>query len=264
MREARNVARGFIYVMTTLNRDYEQKAFCYVPTQWGNRLYFGPCKIPMRAKMKPGDHVFGISPSSTGTRRIVFVAQLEERITFAEAYDRFPELRAPEGPILVEPVNGWGSFPDNCYQPIPGQMHGDDWKKDLASRELDAFFVCSKREGSRGRWLGRYGPQIDDEILTFLKDCSVHGRAGFLSPKNKDATKNNPVRHGGLNTGLHLETDEPESLIKLCAACTPGSALLDRVSTPTRQSEVDGNCSVQSRGPQLSSKKPILLIKRKC
>jgi hypothetical protein len=257
------MARGFIYVMTTLTKDYVQKAFCNVPTQWGDRLYFGPCKIPMRPKMKPGDVVFGISPSG-GTRRIVFVAELEERITFAEAYDRFPELRAPQGPILVKPVNGWGRFPESSYEPIPGQMHRDGWKADLASKQLDAFFVCSKREGSLGRWLGKYGPQLDDETLAFLKKCSLHGPAGVLSQKNKDATSSNPIHHGGLNRGLHLETDEPETLIELCAARSPEPGLLDRVLTPARQSGVCGECGVQRRAPQLSSKKPILLIKRKC
>lgn len=59
------MARGFIYVVTTLTRGYMQKAFCNVPTQWGDRLYFGPCKKPMRPRMQPGDYVFGISPTAS-------------------------------------------------------------------------------------------------------------------------------------------------------------------------------------------------------
>ena len=192
-----------------------------MPTWWRDRLYFGPCKIPMRPKMSPGHWVFGISPANGTARRIVFVAELEKPITFAEAYDRFPDLRAPEGPILVKPVDGRGSFPESSYEPIPGQMHGDGWKRDLATKKLDAFFVCSKPKPHdwRGRWLGKYGPEIDDEILAFLRTCSVHGVKGQLSARNTDATLVIPMAHRGPRGFLyrvHLETNEAETLIELC------------------------------------------------
>ena len=61
---------GFVYVVTTLTKDYIQRKFCNVPTEWGDRLYFGPCKIPMRPKMKCGDYVFGISPAKPQPRRV--------------------------------------------------------------------------------------------------------------------------------------------------------------------------------------------------
>jgi hypothetical protein len=43
---------GFIYIVNTLNRDDVQNAFSDIPTQFGNRIYFGPCKISMRPKNK--------------------------------------------------------------------------------------------------------------------------------------------------------------------------------------------------------------------
>lgn len=240
------MARGFIYVVTTLTRGYVQKTFHNVPTQRGDRLYFGPCKKPMRPKIRVGDYVFGISPSSTPTRRIVFVAQIEERIRFAEAYERFPELRGPEGPIHVRPVHGSGPFPTSEYEHIPGATHATKWKADLETRERDAFFVCAQRNAWVGRWLGPCGPQIDAEILAFLRTCSVHGASGCLSARNPDATINNPVAHGRLYTGLYLETDQAERLLELCAARMAGNDddFFDRVVTPERRPRPGGGGAV--------------------
>jgi hypothetical protein len=260
------MAKGFIYVITTVTRDYVQGAFFHVPTEWGDRIYFGPCKKPMRPKMQEGHWIFGISPSNGTARRIVFVAQIEERITFGEAYDRFPELHGPAGPIHVRPVSGWGRFPESSYQHIPGANHPNDWKTDLATKELDAFFVCAKRERWRGRWLGQYGPKIDSEILAFLKTCSVHGSAGFLSSQSREATLENPIAHRGprgLLFRAHLETDEPETLVALCAARIPGALALDRVMTPSRQDGASGECHPRRRSLQ-SWPQPVRIIKKNC
>ena len=170
----------------------------------------------MRPKVRPGDYVFGVSPSNIPPRRIVFIGHVEERITFREAHERFPSLHGPKGPIHVEPVSRLDTFPRCSYAHIQGAMHGKDWERDLASRDLDAFFVCTPRQGSVGRWLGEYGPEVNGKILDYLRTCSVHGRAGELSPTNKDATLSNPIAHGRLYTGLHLETGRPEVLVNLC------------------------------------------------
>lgn len=42
------MATGFIYTVRTLTKEYVQKGFQNVPTQYDGRLYFGPCKRPMR------------------------------------------------------------------------------------------------------------------------------------------------------------------------------------------------------------------------
>lgn len=247
------MARGFIYVVTTLTRDYVQETFHNVPTQWGDRLYFGPCKKPMRPRMRVGDYVFGISPSKPRPRRIVFVAQIEERMRFAEAYERFPELRGPEGPIHVRPVHGSGPFPTSEYEHITGATHPTKWKADLETRERDAFFVCAQRNAWLGRWLGPLGPQIDDEILAFLRTCSVHGASGCLSTRNPDATIDNPVAHGRLYTGLHLETDQAERLLELCAARMAGNGddfFLDRVVTPERRPRTSPGAAVIRMPPE--------------
>jgi len=226
------MATGFVYTVTTLNRNYIQKAFCNVPTQFGERLYFGPCKRWMRPKVRPGDFVFGLSPSSVGPRRIVFIGHVEERIAFREAHERFPELRGPEGPIHVAPVNRPGAFPRCSYAHVHGAMHEDTWEDDLASRELDAFFVCAERSGCVGQWLGKNGPELNQDILDFLRTCSVHGSAGELSSRNDDATRQKPIAHGGLYTGLHLETNRPERLVSLCEAAVP--TLPEDAETPMR------------------------------
>jgi hypothetical protein len=52
-------------------------------------------------------------------------------------------------------------------------MHGMEWEKDLASRDLDAFFVCIHQRGCVGCWLGDIGPKVDADIL-------VSGQVNFV------------------------------------------------------------------------------------
>lgn len=238
------MSTGFIYIVNTLSKEYVQDAFCRVPTQFGNRIYFGPCKKPMRPKIKPGDYIFGISPSHVGTRRIVFICNVEERITFGEAYQRFPYLRGPEGPIHVQPVNGSGKFPNCSYKHIPGSIHPDNWEKDLGSPELDAFFVCHIQKSFVGRWLGKYGPEVNHDIFNFIRrKCSVHGQVGKLSDYNKDATLSNPVVYRKLFTGLHLETNEPNTLLGLCDdRMHEYVEYLDEIPIPSRHDIQSGSC----------------------
>jgi hypothetical protein len=258
------MSKGFIYVVDTVQPGYVQKAFLNVPTEFESVLYFGLCKVSMRPKMFPGHWVFGISPGRAGIRRILFAAKLEERITLAEAYDRFPALRGPKGPIYVRPVDGAGPFPWSSYEHIPGAAHEDRWFLDLPTEDHDAFFICSNRDSWRGRWLGKYGPEIDNDILEFLKRCSVYGRAGLLAAQNRDATIEKPIRHGGLFTGLHLETDQTESLLRLCTSRMTGVTLLDGGLTWTRRSGLAGEYGTRECVPKRSVKKPIRTIRRKC
>ena len=98
-------------------------------------------------------------------------------------------------------------------------MHADDWRADIRTRELDAFFVCEPVGDCLGRWFGAAGPAVKGSILEFLRKCQVWGRAGFLSPQNSAATENTPICHGRLYTGLHLEADRPDELVQLiCGA----------------------------------------------
>lgn len=247
------MATGFIYVVTTITKEYIQEKFRNVPTEWGDRLYFGPCKRRMRPKMKCGDYVFGISKSKPHPRRILFAANIEECITFKEAYECFPDLQGPGGPIHVCPIQGTGSFPASHYKHIPGSEHETDWQRDLLNPEKDAFFVCSKRDDWQGRWLGVHGPKIDYEILSFLKTCSVHG-ASLLSKKNIDAIIDDPIRHRGPkgfgNIGLHLETNQPEVLLDLLGArMTAKPSDFDRLIVPQPNSGQSGGsrCSKSSR-----------------
>jgi hypothetical protein len=248
------MATGFVYIVRTAGtKDYIQGEFCNVPTEWGDRLYFGPCKKPMRPKMKCGDYVFGISKSKLRPTRILFAAKIEECITFAEAHKRFPELKGPQGPIHVCPIQGTGSFPASHYKHIPGSMHAKDWQSDLATPEMDAFFVCCERMDWQGRWLGVCGPEIDNGLLDFLKTCSVHGLKGPLSEQNIYADLHHPIRHlgskGFLYAGLHLETNQPEALLKLLGARTTAKPIdLDRLPVPKPSTErsVGLGCSKSS------------------
>jgi hypothetical protein len=150
----------------------------------------------------------------------VFIARIGERMTFAEAYAHHPELRGPPGPIHVRPAARPGPwFPDSEYEHIPGANHADNWRADLRTPDLDAFFACDRASGPLGAWLGASGPTLAEPLMEFLRTCSVWGNAGKLRDDNPSATVNIPVRHGGLFTGLHLETDRPDQLIRLvCGA----------------------------------------------
>ena len=236
------MATGFIYVVKSVNRDYMQRASCNVPTEFGDRLYFGPCKKQMRPRMKTRDFIFGVSPACTSPRRIIFVAEIEDPMTFAEAYLRFPGLQGPEGPIHVRPIPGIGAFPQSSYEHIPGSMHEDDWVDDLATPDLDRFFVCRQRDGFEGRWLGSSGPEIDDEILAFLNTCSVYGRAGYLGQNT--GTLRNPIAYGGMYTGLHLETPSPEVLTAICRNRISGEDEPESGPAPPRS---PGPCAIKNR-----------------
>jgi hypothetical protein len=237
---------GFIYVVNTVTSSYAQPAFCNVPTPLDDRLYFGPCKMYMRAKMEPGDFIFGVSPSCNSAkapRRIVFIAEIEERMTFAAAYRRFPDLRGPAGPIHVEPKSGIGAFPQSSYRHIPGSMHSGDWVRDLATPDRDRFFVCCPRNDWLGCWLGACGPEIDGEILSFFNRCSVHGAPGCLG--RNGGTRRNPIAHGGLYRGLHLETRSPEVLLRLCRNQISPDDDFRRDPAPLRSSKKRGGCDAK-------------------
>lgn len=209
---------GFIYIVDTVTRAYEQPGFSCVPTVWQDRLYFGACKVPMRPKMRSGDWIFGVSPSKTKRRRIVFATQIDEPITFAEAYRRYPSLRGPEGPNPVRPVKRPGlPWPHSEYEPIKGSSHESRWDRDLARPDLDRFFVCRTPDGFRNRWLGADGPLVDPEILGFFNRCMVFGQSADGTKRNT-GTPTAPIALGGLYKGLHLETSQPERLLALCEA----------------------------------------------
>ena len=237
---------GFVYIVATATQHYMQQSFRNVPTEFEGRIYFGPCKKQMRPKMQLGDYAVGISPAGETPRRILFVTRIEERISFAQAYERFPGLRGPEGPIHVRPVKRGGlRFPESDYEHIPEAAHEDSWVKDLKTRDLDAFFVGAQCGGWLGKWLGRAGPAVDDPIVEFLKDCAVYGSAGRLA-STSSASRGKPVAYRGLCTGLHLETDQPEKLVALCEGrvrketTLPGSSSRERHSVPRSP---NGRCS---------------------
>lgn len=238
---------GFIYVVTSVGKDFKQPSLQAVPTWFGDRLYFGPCKRAMRPRMRPGDFVFGISPSlgSRKPRRVLFGAKIAERMTFEAAYHQYPFLRGPEGPIHVTPHGIPGTrFPYSRYEHIPGANHPGDWPSDLATPDRDAFFVCDAATECTGRWLGASGPLVEGDILGFLRNCQVWGSVGFLSASNQDATSMTPVRYRKLFTGLHLETNDPIRFISLICQCQ-ASAGEEKPHVPT--SPATGNFPRKAR-----------------
>ena len=191
---------AFAYIVATVQPDYFQEQPCHVPCERDGRLYFGPCKEEMRPRVKPGDYIFGISPSGTHPRRIVFIMPVAEKITFAEAYRRYPKLRGRDCPIHVCPKDGGG------YEHIPGAMHPDKWKRDISPKERDAFLVGDPAHDWIGCWLGPEGPKLNTVIVRLLRRMAVYDARGRLRRKQNDqATACTPISHEGLFRGLHLE-----------------------------------------------------------
>lgn len=217
--------RGFIYVVTTVGKDYQQSD-CRrdVPTVWEDRLVFGPCKVNMRPKMNLGDYIFGISPSGAGIRRIVFAAKITEVLRFEDASIKYQEDWTASGitPICVKPVsknNRIGMFPISHYDHLVGAKHTDSWKKDIPTKQHDRCFICEPVI-TELPWLGGKGPATSGRILNFLKSCELWG-SNIHAQLNGWATEVQPIIYqrdelgGRLYTGLHLETDKPEQLVNL-------------------------------------------------
>lgn len=216
---------GFIYIVNTVTPAYQQPDFSCVPTVWKDRLYFAACKVPMRPKMRPGDWIFGVSPSNGKPRRIVFAAEVAEAITFAEAYQRYPALRGPEGPNPVRPVEPPRArvpWPRSHYEPVRNSSHEGRWDRDLARPDLDRFFVCSPPAGWRNRWMGAEGPVVDEPILGFFNRCMVFGQSASGTSRNA-GTPTAPIANGRMYRGLHLETPRPHELLALCEKRVPES-----------------------------------------
>jgi hypothetical protein len=181
--------------------------------------------VPMRPKMNKGDWIFGVSPSRTKRRRIVFASQIAEPMTFAEAHERFPALRGPEGPVPVRPLKPAHPelpWPHSHYEPVQGSSHEGRWDRDIARRDLDRFLICRPRDGIRNTWLGADGPVLDAEILEFFNRCMVFGQSANGTTRNT-GTLTAPIAMGHMYRGLHLETPQPEKLLALCEARVSGS-----------------------------------------
>ncbi len=122
-------------------------------------------------------------------------------------------------------------------------MHPEDWPADLATPDLDRFFVCRQTDGWLGRWLGSSGPAIDNEILAFLNGCSAYGSARYLGQNRGTLSK--PIAYDGLCRGLHLETPNPQVLMDMCRDRISREREPDRVSAPPRSPASRGGCAVK-------------------
>jgi hypothetical protein len=167
----------------------------------------------MRPRMNVGDYLFGISPSGLRPRRVIFTARIAEKLTFAEAYRRFPKVRGPVGPIHVRPTRSIGlRFPYSHYEHIPGANHANDWPNDLRTPKLDAFFVCERAERFLGRWLGECGPPLTPRILEFCALARSMGRVGLWEPT---------PRPGGTPRRFGMGGCTPDCILKPAARNTP-------------------------------------------
>ena len=99
------MATGFIYTVSTLTKDYVQQAFCNVPTQFGDRLYFGPCKVPMRPESTPAITSSGYPLRGSVPAESCSLATSRSGSHSGKPTSGFPIFRGPEGPIHVRPIS---------------------------------------------------------------------------------------------------------------------------------------------------------------
>jgi hypothetical protein len=243
------MAKAFAYIVASVASDYFQKDKRNVPVWRGGTqpIYFGPCKKEMRYKAEVGACVFGISSGDTRPRRIVFIMPVAERMSFAQAYTRFSDLRG--GPIHVRPIPGGG------YEHIPGAIHeeNDAWKDDVNPPYRDVFLVGQRLQGEDekarryvGVWLGPKGPVVKGRILSVLRRMSVWKGSKRYREANDDGTETAPIRAGGLYTGLHCEGDEQllRELLQACLENLPPDVLLPSGSwgDDARSGSTSGKC----------------------
>ena len=162
------MATGFIYTVSTLTKDYVQQAFCNVPTQFGDRLYFGPCKVPMRPRSTPaitssGYPLRGSVPAESCSLATSRSGTHSGKPT--SGFQIFVVLKAPSmcGPSVIRTFPRTArthTFQTQCTR-IAGRRTWRPWTWMRSSS-------ASPQTGCVGRWLGRFGPKIDGEILDFL------------------------------------------------------------------------------------------------
>ena len=152
------MATGFIYTVSTLTKDYVQQAFCNVPTQFGDRLYWR-VQSTNAPRINPGDYVFGVSPSGVSPPAESCSLATSRSDAFREAYERFPDLRGPEGPIHVRPISH-SDLPAHCsYAHIPDAMHADRWQAGVPGLGC-VLRLFSPRPGVWGVGLAGLAPRL--------------------------------------------------------------------------------------------------------
>lgn len=175
--------RVFAYIIASVGPNYKLRGT--VPWVKEGKVFFEPCKKNMRPKVQEGDYIMGISPAGVGEhRRVLLWMRVEEKMTFADAYQRGETDRhfrlARRNAIHVRPRRGVDhvhGIPET-YEHIPHADHSSDWRTDIEG-ERDAFFI-----GDSGSWVAGYGgPVVTQEAVELLREgITWKGNATLQNP----------------------------------------------------------------------------------
>ena len=182
--------RLYLYVVTTINRNYLPQVFSSnkgmsAPNVVDNLITLGTCKPRIRTSLhknfdKYENYVVGLSPSCTTPRKVLYVARIQELITFKEAWERGEEneiykyKRGGHSPLNSDPtrvfMNGdiiIRSMDGTNYTFVNG-VHKNDW---------DTYIIGGTKVGSKkdiyavgdpqhSRYYLDKGPVFSEEMFT--------------------------------------------------------------------------------------------------
>ena len=90
----------------------------FAPCVTKSLLTLACCKPKIRSTAKHGDWVMGTTPKKKGSGKLVFLARVSERLTFAEYYRGFAQAYPKREDVIYRPA-GQGQ-----YKQLPNSHHG--------------------------------------------------------------------------------------------------------------------------------------------
>lgn len=124
----------------------------FAPNPFFDVLTLATCKPLLRKNAKVGDWIAGWtslkiahSPTPVGEEKLIYLAQVSEKLTFAEYWEKYPQKR----PVFTDDTKVNERYGDNLYKPVEGGYeqvrnvhHGENkMAKDLRGQYV---LVCRK------------------------------------------------------------------------------------------------------------------------
>jgi hypothetical protein len=90
----------------------------FAPCVTKSLLTLACCKPKIRSTAKPGDWILGTTPKKKESGKIVFLAKVDEKITFAEYYRRFSKTDPKREDVIYRPAG------NGHYKQLHNDYHG--------------------------------------------------------------------------------------------------------------------------------------------
>jgi hypothetical protein len=90
----------------------------FAPCVTKNLLTLACCKPKIRSAGRQGDWVMGTTPKKRGPGKLVFLARIGEKVTFADYYRRFSKASPKRVDVIYRPAG------NGLYRQVPNPYHG--------------------------------------------------------------------------------------------------------------------------------------------